>query len=289
MTLIAFLLALLLAEAVLRFYFPPLLGFQIERDSRLGLVPKPHAIGKVISPWLYSYRFSHDSSGLRSTEGKEKNRLLMLGDSMVYGVGVNDEETFSSMLGADNAGAPGRGPDYYLGFIENRLPLLRPNKVWIFFTAYNDWLDSYRASHHEDILFFDSSRLLVLSEKTFRFAWGRIRQYQASNASLPNPGDELYQAGKSYLCKINEALSMKEIDHKFFFLPGPEEMKIFRRGEKPGTWTAFERAAQECDFKPEGLASVFMDGELSEYFNLRDFHLTARGNALIAKALEAQK
>src|SRR6188508_2423085 len=97
----------LAAEITLRlFYHPEFLGSVIRYDAALGwsLVPSTSLVS-VDSQRDFHYRIDVNSFGLRDREiGVEKpagvRRVLVLGDSFVFGVGLRNEERFSDMLQA---------------------------------------------------------------------------------------------------------------------------------------------------------------------------------------------
>jgi hypothetical protein len=111
-------------------------------------VPNQSAIRTL--PGVYAYRYSNNSLGLRGPEihAKTKPRILVLGDSFTYGIGVNDEETFCSILqtllpGNEiiNAGNGGKGTDYALKFYRTKGKQLEPDVVILVFCG-NDFSDN---------------------------------------------------------------------------------------------------------------------------------------------------
>lgn len=127
-----FILAVL--EIGLRVFYPQRTGpVQFGYDPELGCIQVPYQQGKRTNP---DYSFRNNSWGLRGAReyNKEKKtdvRILILGDSFVYGLGVNDEETFASLLEENlsrdgrtveviNAGMMGKGTDYAVRFLQLR-------------------------------------------------------------------------------------------------------------------------------------------------------------------------
>lgn len=121
------------AEMAIRTFKPQITGpVEFSYDSNLGAIPVPNAHGRVTYPYVYDYTYSNNSLGLRgSKEYAEKKdsvfRILFLGDSFTYGIGVNDDETFPYLFEKNlihqgiaaeivNAGNPGKGTDYELRF-----------------------------------------------------------------------------------------------------------------------------------------------------------------------------
>lgn len=155
----AFLLAatvvvlLLGAEAVLRVvYHPENLGTVIRYDTLLGwsLAPGTTLISNDPGRDLH-YRMDINSIGLRDDEvvvpkPQGRKRVLILGDSIAFGSGVEARQRFSDLLkhelpgDADvvNAGVPGWGNDQELLFYERDLRSLDADVVVLEFTANND-------------------------------------------------------------------------------------------------------------------------------------------------------
>lgn len=84
----------------------------------------PHRKGIRTLPGVYRYAYSNNSLGFRgSREYQEKGnkyRILLLGDSFAYGLGVNDDQTFAYLMEKQlstpsrpvevvNAGCAGKG------------------------------------------------------------------------------------------------------------------------------------------------------------------------------------
>jgi len=117
-------------EVVVRMKYPEFLKekvsfYDINRfcvfDVNLGWRHRKNVIGK-----LRGKKVSINNIGFRGRDvdfkNKIKKRILMLGDSITFGLGVADDETFSTILDADdnfgfeviNSGVCGYGPDQEL-------------------------------------------------------------------------------------------------------------------------------------------------------------------------------
>ena len=125
-------------------------------DPRTGSRPVPNLRGRFNVPGRYSFTFSNDELGMRVTgivpRKTAKTRILLLGDSYAYGVGVNDHETFAYLLeqrlsttplraAVMNAGTGGKGTDYELRLFETIGRDLRPDLTILCFFS-NDYLDN---------------------------------------------------------------------------------------------------------------------------------------------------
>lgn len=141
------------AEITLRlFYHPEFLGSVIRYDAALGwnLVPGASLVS-VDSQRDFRYRIDVNSFGLRDREIEVEKpagmrRVLVLGDSFAFGVGLKNEERFSDMLQAMlpddvqviNCGVPGWGTDQEMVFYETSLRRLQPDLVVLTFLMQND-------------------------------------------------------------------------------------------------------------------------------------------------------
>jgi hypothetical protein len=144
------LIALALAEVGLRMFLPDGMERVIDSAShfpRYVLDGKPTAtrgfyVGDTLLPFALKpgyrhtlvarsshpvpFRISLDEFGYRNLETKSgKYDLVVVGDSIVFGYGVNDEETVAAQLRkmakTYNMGIPDAGPEMYMGMIDRFL------------------------------------------------------------------------------------------------------------------------------------------------------------------------
>ena len=152
--LVVTLLVLVVAtEITLRFvYHPEFLGSVIRFDPVLGWSLDPgSSLMSVDSQRDLRYRIGVNSLGLRDREHsldkpRGIHRVLVLGDSFVFGVGLDAGERFSDLLDRSlpddveviNAGVPGWGTDQEMLFYESSLRRLQPDVVVLTFLGQND-------------------------------------------------------------------------------------------------------------------------------------------------------
>jgi hypothetical protein len=117
--------ALAIGEIGVRIISPQRTGpVEFAAHPELGDIMFPNQKGRRTLPGVYDYTYSNNSLGFRGSReyGDRKSccRIMVLGDSMTYGVGVNDDQTFASRLEKDlsasngpveviNAGSAGKG------------------------------------------------------------------------------------------------------------------------------------------------------------------------------------
>ncbi len=133
-------IGLFISELLLRFVYTPevlshsLIRAQIIVDNdqsqiaiwdRQNLRFKPNSQSIITHP-EYKFTATHDKHGFRNIcfKEKEKNNLIV-GDSFVYGIGVEDNEILSCLLNRSNKGTsfynlsfPGASPHKYLELIK---------------------------------------------------------------------------------------------------------------------------------------------------------------------------
>lgn len=150
--------ALLVAEAALRLVAPQPTGpSALVHDAELLDRLRPGLRGTISLPGIYRYRFSHTPDGTRTTvpdAPSDAPSVLVLGDSFVYGMGVDDAETLPSQLAARmaargmptrvvNGGVMGKDPTYFVRALQARpalfLPDGRPPDVLAYVFYVNDF------------------------------------------------------------------------------------------------------------------------------------------------------
>ena len=140
-------------ELVLRVvYHPRFVGSVIRYDPVTGwsLLPGAHLVSDDPDRGFHNH-IDVDSFGLREREFDAHRRhgtrrVLIVGDSIVFGSGLETKERFSDMLAASlpdsieviNAGMPGWGNDQEMLLYETRLRALHPDLVVLEITAGND-------------------------------------------------------------------------------------------------------------------------------------------------------
>jgi len=160
---VAMLACLGLVEAAIRTFAPQPIGpSQFAFDPIRGDIPVPGQHGRRTLPGVYDYTYANNSLGLRGGEidlaDTSRQRVLILGDSFTYGIGVGDGQTFASQVGrylasqdplieVVNGGNPGVGTDYELKFYRTLGIALRPRLVALFFFA-NDFEDNSFAKYY---------------------------------------------------------------------------------------------------------------------------------------------
>jgi lysophospholipase L1-like esterase len=131
-------------------------------DPQFGEIPTPGQRGRKIFPGAYDHTYTNNSMGFRGR--KEYRfpkttdfRILFLGDSFTYGLGVNDDQTFPFLVEQQllqdrlsveviNAGNNGKGTDYELRFFQVRGAKFNPDLTVVCFFC-NDFADNERGEY----------------------------------------------------------------------------------------------------------------------------------------------
>ena len=130
--------------------------------EELGQIPVPHQHGQRSYYGMYDFTYSNNSFGFRgpkesSFEKTANYRVLLLGDSFAYGVGVNDDQTFAHQIENNlsgmpggleviNAGNGGKGTDYALKLFQAMGYKFKADLVALCFFS-NDFSDNERQQY----------------------------------------------------------------------------------------------------------------------------------------------
>lgn len=197
-------IALLLGEFVIRLFYPQVTSpVQFFYDEKLGgMVHVPNQKGFKEHPKVYYYEYQNNDIGMRDTRqladyAQYPNKILCLGDSFTYGWGVNDNETFASILEKKinndsiavlNAGVSGTGTDHALKFFQVRGKELNP-KTAIYFYFDNDIRDNMANAYfhiaNDSIIVNDKNSYASINAlKKNKLVHSKIYNWLSSNSHL---------------------------------------------------------------------------------------------------------
>jgi hypothetical protein len=162
--LLSFLVAFAVAEVAVRYFSPQEVGpVRFACLPELGDIPVPGQQGERRFPGVFSFRYTNNSLGWRGRreyrEAKQTDyRVLFLGDSFTYGLGVNDDQTFAAQVEKNlragrlsvevmNAGCPGKGTDYALKCFQTVGRKFHPDLTVLGFFC-NDFQDNARGEYY---------------------------------------------------------------------------------------------------------------------------------------------
>ena len=160
---LSLIIAFFVSELCIRVIAPQMTGpIQFSFNQELGMIPVPNQHGRRILPGVYDYTYSNNSHGFRGHKefGFEKTanfRVLFLGDSFTYGVGVNDDQTFAYHIenylssfwnGVEviNAANAAKGTDYDLKLFQTLGYKFKPDLVALCFFS-NDFAGNERKEY----------------------------------------------------------------------------------------------------------------------------------------------
>ncbi len=122
-------------------------------DAKLGVRLRPGGARRVAFGGNLVTRVRINADGLRgeALPPPSPGEVLVLGDSQVFGLGVEEGETFSAQLDAllpdarvINAGVPTYGPAEYVALLEELVPQRKPAVVVLTFNLVNDLFEAER-------------------------------------------------------------------------------------------------------------------------------------------------
>ncbi|MBK8096304.1 MAG: hypothetical protein IPK26_04310 [Planctomycetes bacterium] len=176
-------IALVAAELVLRLTWTPAALRSTPafvEHPVYGFAPAPSRRGRHVTP-EYGHAFAHNAQGWRRREsitaalpaGKQ-HRVLLLGDSFTYGLGVDDDATFAARLqealptvDVINAGCNGMGQREQLAVLDQLGAATRPDVVVVNF-FWNDLTDNLR--RHEPAFALQDGRVVRVPPVDAAFA-----------------------------------------------------------------------------------------------------------------------
>ncbi|HYW73829.1 MAG TPA: GDSL-type esterase/lipase family protein [Pyrinomonadaceae bacterium] len=290
---------------MLRLFWPQPSGpVQFAFDRQRGAIPKPNQTGRRVVPGVFDYTYSNNSLGLRGREigPKQRFRILLLGDSFTYGLGVNDTQTFASRLesltGSEtiNAGDPGTGTDYALRFYETLGRQLAPDVVILCFFS-NDFQDNQRHTYYDDDLRPRDLSNNIVARKMFldsrAYNWLITHSHLANliKASIiriqlfEKPIDEP-QVDVNLTRRYIEMLKQKvREDNKQFlviYLPSSVDVQNFRQQRDVPTDMALRSIQEDLSLTPPIANSNL---PLDDLYFVSDQHWTATTHEIAARSI----
>ena len=124
-----------------------------EADPYLGYVFPPNHVDRIErSDGGFAFNYSTDEHGFRNpSPWRKRADIVVLGDSMAFGYGVDDDETWTALLADQlpgsriiNLGLPGAAPQQYLRFYEKFGRTLQPALILFCLFPGNDVGDAGR-------------------------------------------------------------------------------------------------------------------------------------------------
>jgi len=184
---LSLIIAYTVSELCIRIVSPQMTGpIQFAFNPELGAIPVPKQRAMRSLPGCYSYTYSNNQLGLRGNKDydvtcKKCTRILLLGDSFTYGIGVNDDQTFGSIIENNlltkfglieviNGGNGGKGTDYALKFFQLLGHEFEPDITILCFFC-NDYADNIRNDYfiidNQKKLHYKKLNVTLYAKKSF--------------------------------------------------------------------------------------------------------------------------
>ncbi len=155
-SLIGLVVALMMGEGLVVVYANYVAGQEqmdaglIQYDARYGWKLSANWTGRH-QHFDYGAEYHTDQFGMRKSAAQKASvnrRVLVLGDSFTFGLGVNDDETFVSILNGSqeevryiNAGVPGFSPDQQILWMNAAIKMSLPDEILFVVYLGNDLID----------------------------------------------------------------------------------------------------------------------------------------------------
>ncbi len=267
---------LIILEIAIRIFVPePIYPMGLKtKDDLLGFKLTPNFTGRDKEPG-FDVTIKTNSLGLRNPEIGEKTekRILVLGDSVVYGYGVENNETFPYIMNdltdyeVINAGVTAYSTKQELDYLKRDGIKLQPDIVILTFFIGNDFTDNLLRDENstvkkESSWFTNLKTNIRKYYKTYPFVMDRLKkiyfirnflvktglasneesyQYQVYNV---NYSEELEQGKIITFNYISQASNFcKENNIKFILLLVPSRYQVYD--------DAWESLLKYNNFKPE--------------------------------------
>jgi lysophospholipase L1-like esterase len=325
---------LVLAEGVCRLVIPnPITGLPDSNRTSWrveGLVTdpvvefsfEPGYSGRMTLPDNYDVPFRINGQGLRADEEfapdhPGRARILLVGDSFVFGIGVELQDTLGEQLerALDTDGQPGPpvevvsvgvpsyGLDHYTKVVERWLPRLRPDLVVVALFPGNDLID-YGLSELDRRVAIEGR--LVTERQAW--SWG-LRKYSVlahmllqhfnpvervphSRTLNPTPAEFLaiFQSIQPWMRRLLEAPGPGGPPVAVLVIESRHMLELHRKGRVDDVSPPLNQVLADlrelgCTVFDPAEAWVTADSPESRFFFPRDPHYTAEGNRFMAEWL----
>lgn len=315
--LISLLIVAALGEVALRVFAP--VGGKIRRfDRDLGWVPLANDIGQSVHQNQFGLR-GPDDIRLEKTPGRK--RILVLGDSYVWGVGANQDDLFTNpkVHGTNdeliNCGVPGYGTDQEYLFYLSTCQQFDVDQVVLVFTPDNDVANNLASKQYSYLkpYFTLSNGELVLHKDHVRYSviynferecrvWNAVRdgleglghalgpkrekKYWEPNAVISDEDRAAIELTLALIKKLKEAVAARHAEFYVVFIPQTSRVHRGMPDNHPfARLIAAGLTQMGVSYRepyPEFLKSAMAGTEL---FHPPDGHFNAAGHALFAKFL----
>lgn len=164
----------------------------------------------------------------------DRPRVLVIGDSLVFGLGVQEPERFTNVLEAmqpkwrvDNLGIPGIGTDLMLKVLEGVGLRLRPDVV-----VFSIYTHAFRRLHPHYVgmgfniprFKLESGRLVTISYPELRF-WERTHIFQVMRILYLSYSKATWKLHEAILDRFLELAALHSFAPVIIFMPGTADTK----------------------------------------------------------------
>ena len=223
----------------------------------------------------FRYRITTDAYGFRKTYPFVNNErtysFAILGDSQSFGVGINDEETFASLLAKNlnasvlNTACPGYNTIEEFLTYKNRVRQFKPRYVLLFFFAGNDPYENYKNRE----LYYGNSETQTLVQRpqnSSDSSWENLKNFLSKHSAIYNSLIKLRQ-----IPQINQFL----YHYKLVNPIPPSELAIFKKGDNSQAlahWQVTEKIITDLRDEVESNGSEFWIILIPDRYQIEEAH-----------------
>ncbi|HEV3499301.1 MAG TPA: SGNH/GDSL hydrolase family protein [Bradyrhizobium sp.] len=257
-------------------------------DPELGWAPVPNSSSIVTT--ARTIHAQHNSLGFRDIEVEHDARpkMLVIGDSFVWGVDAEAEERFTDLLRSRlsshavvNAGVSGYGTDQEYLLLQRIWPTIQPAVVVLIFCADNDRLDNGTNIRYDG---YQKPYFVILPDGTLELGGQPVPKSRQLYIK------QNWLVRHVWLARV-AAFAYVEIRHPQLYVPDPTEKIVSKMREFVeahgarlivGLQSSDDKLIQHL--RSEQVPFVAFDGA-ETYSNLFGAHWTPAGHRLVADRL----
>lgn len=263
---------LVVAELIARQVWTPPSTLTVQATEQhpvYGWAPIPGLTGRTATI-EYDYAFHHSRQGMRTNQLYAANRpddtlqrVLFLGDSFTYGVGVEDDANFVSLLHQQrprtefiNTGANGYGQRQQLAILQTLGAALKPDITVVMF-FWNDLEDNLNAD--AAVFALSESGQVVRTDRNIAADFDPLALREAAPANDAQKDSRIWR--RSWLYKLFKE-GARGTRHRWF---GSRPRAIQNAIQAAGAWRETESLLELLRIQTEAIASQLVVVSIPDY------------------------
>ena len=259
-------------------HMPSIVYFDPSQNPPKRLMPNANVV--AYGPYReFRYRITTDANGFRRTypftENEKTYSLAILGDSQSFGVGVEDDQTFASLLAKSlntsvlNSACPGYNTIEEFWTYKNRVKQFKPRHVLLIFFSGNDPYENYKnRALYDDKSSESESRTLVQEKQNsngFSFLQD-LKKFLSKHSAI-------YDS----LIKLRQFPQFNQFLYRYQLVKPtpPSELAIFKKNDNPQAmdhWKITEQIIRKLRDEVESDGSKFWVVFIPDHYQVDQVH-----------------